>query len=127
MGTINHPLVLTSFVFFEICPNIIRLEKLIGWLEDVKKIRSLTWKLVSKSFQVSFGLGVYVGIYLDQNRQIQLLSSPKELFNRFLDEADHFLTGVRGESTSERDQVRKMEDDFFKDVEDWFKPKKRFP
>ncbi|VDK63669.1 unnamed protein product [Onchocerca ochengi] len=75
----------------------------------------------------SFGIGVYVGIYLDQNRQIQAVSSPKELFSRFLDEADHFLTGVREESTSNRDQMRKAEDDFFKDVEDWFIPKKRYP
>uniref|UniRef100_A0A1I7W070 YtxH domain-containing protein n=1 Tax=Loa loa TaxID=7209 RepID=A0A1I7W070_LOALO len=78
-------------------------------------------------YLASFGIGVYVGIYLDQNRQIQMVSSPKELFSRFLDEADHFLTGVREENTSNRDQVRKMEDDFFKDVEDWFKPKKHFP
>ncbi|MCP9260198.1 hypothetical protein DINM_003374 [Dirofilaria immitis] len=50
----------------------------------------------------SFGVGVYVGIYLDQNRQ------------SLLDEADHFLTGVREESATNRDQMRKMEDDFLK-------------
>nr|CDQ02479.1 Bm12899, isoform a [Brugia malayi] len=83
------------------------------------------WELISKDFQASFAVGVYVGIYLDQNRQIQAVSSPKELFSRFLDEADHFLTGVREENS--QDQLRKVEDDFFKDVEDWFKPKKRFP
>ncbi|EJW86410.1 hypothetical protein WUBG_02677 [Wuchereria bancrofti] len=83
------------------------------------------WELISKNFQASFAVGVYVGIYLDQNRQIQAVSSPKELFGRFLDEADHFLTGVHEENN--QDQLRKVEDDFFKDVEDWFKPKKRFP
>uniref|UniRef100_A0A0R3S2L8 ADP-ribosylation factor-like protein 2-binding protein n=1 Tax=Elaeophora elaphi TaxID=1147741 RepID=A0A0R3S2L8_9BILA len=68
---------------------------------------------------------VFRHLLLSEFMLIQLVSSPKELFNRFLDEADHFLTGVREENTSDRDHVRKMEDDFFKDVEDWFKPKKR--
>lgn len=59
--------------------------------------------------------------------QMKALPSPKDLFNRFLDEADKFMTGVRGENTINRDPIKKVEDDLFKDIEDWFKPKKRFP
>uniref|UniRef100_A0A915Q1L7 Uncharacterized protein n=1 Tax=Setaria digitata TaxID=48799 RepID=A0A915Q1L7_9BILA len=77
---------------------------------------------MSTSFQVSFGVGIYVGIYLDQNRQIHKVSSPKELFIHFLDEADHFLTGIREESNGNR--LRKEDETFFKEIDDWFNPKK---
>ncbi|VDN04121.1 unnamed protein product [Thelazia callipaeda] len=71
---------------------------------------------------ITFGMGVYVGIYLDQNRDIAPLSSPKELMNRIVNEVDRFLTG---ENPGQQSLSKKVEDDFFKGFDDFFFPSRK--
>lgn len=51
--------------------------------------------------------------------------SPKELINYLAEEFDRFLTGVRKESSM--GAIKQFEEDFFKDADEWFHKKKRFP